>query len=145
MMGVIANAICLTYIDKTGRRLPLAWTSLGLCIDMMLIMVFTKQYANSGNKVGEGWAIAWIFLFSFIFSLGYNAIQLVYIAEIFPTALRSKGTAICAFWGTGSGLIFNQLSPKAFKGIGWRYYAVVMSCNIVAAVSFFFFFLKQKG
>ena len=56
-------------------------------------MVFSKEYANSTNKVGQGFTIAWIFLFSVIFSLGYNAIQLVYIAEIFPTALRSRATA----------------------------------------------------
>ncbi len=92
-MGVIANAICLTYIDKVGRRLPLAWTSCALVIDMILIMVFSKEYAGSINKVGQGFTIDWIFIFSFIFSLGYNAIQLVYIAEIFPTALRSRATA----------------------------------------------------
>ncbi|CAM1507952.1 Fc.00g048000.m01.CDS01 [Cosmosporella sp. VM-42] len=145
MMGFIANAICLTYIDKVGRKLPLAWTSLALAVDMMLIMVFTKEYANSSNKVGQGWTIAWIFLFSFIFSLGYNAIQLVYIAEIFPTALRSRGTSICAFLGTGFGLVFNQLSPKAFNAIGWRYYAVFMGCNLVSSAVFFLVFPETKG
>ena len=35
MMGVIANAICLTYIDKVGRKLPLAFTSCALVIDMV--------------------------------------------------------------------------------------------------------------
>ena len=145
MMGFIANAICLTYIDKVGRKLPLAWTSLALAIDMMLIMVFTKEFANTSNKIGEGWTIAWIFLFSFIFSLGFNAIQLVYIAEIFPTALRSRGTAICAFLGTGTGLIFNQLSPKAFDAIGWRYYAVFMACDVVSCAAFFLIFPETKG
>jgi len=70
MMGVIANAICLLYIDKVGRKLPLAWTSVALVVDMVLIMVFSKQYANSNNKLGQGFTIAWIFLFSIIFSLG---------------------------------------------------------------------------
>ena len=70
MMGVIANAICLTYIDKVGRRLPLAWTSCALVVDMILIMVFSKYFAGSTNKVGQGFTIAWIFLFSVIFSLG---------------------------------------------------------------------------
>lgn len=78
---------------------------------MVLVMVFTKYYAGSTNKVGQGFTVLWIFIFSIIFSLGYghrleiegvilladthryNAIQLVYIAEIFPTALRSRATA----------------------------------------------------
>ncbi|KAL6242160.1 hypothetical protein RBB50_011072 [Rhinocladiella similis] len=145
MVGVISTAICLTYIDKTGRKKPLAWVSVGLTIDMILLMVFSKYYANSDNKVGQGFTIAWIFVFSFIFSLGYNPIQLVYIAEIFPTALRSRATAICAFMGTGTGLLFNQLSPKAFARIGWRYYAVFVVCDAVAALAFFTIFPETKG
>lgn len=70
MVGVVANALCLTYVDKVGRKLPLAYTSCALVVDMVLIMVFSKYYSNSNDKVGQGFAIAWIFLFSFIFSLG---------------------------------------------------------------------------
>ncbi|CRG91958.1 Facilitated trehalose transporter Tret1 [Talaromyces islandicus] len=145
MMGPIGNAICLSYIDKVGRKLPLAWTSVALVIDMTLIMVFSKYFPGSSNRIGQGFTIAWIFSFSFIFSLGYNAIQLVYIAEIFPTALRSRATAICAFMGTGVGLLFNQLSPKAFARIGWKYYAIFVACDIVAAFCFFMFYPETQG
>ncbi|EHY53514.1 hypothetical protein HRR83_003719 [Exophiala dermatitidis] len=145
MMGVMANAVCLCYIDRVGRKLPLAWTSVALVVDMILIMVFTKQYAESTNKVGQGFTIAWIFIFSIIFSLGYNAIQLVYIAEIFPTALRSRATAICAFMGTGVGLLLNQLSPRAFKALGWKYYIVFVVCDAFAAFCFFVFYPETKG
>jgi hypothetical protein len=70
MMGPIANAICLSFIDKVGRRLPLVWTSVALVIDMTLIMVFSKYFPGGNNRIGQGFTIAWIFLFSFIFSLG---------------------------------------------------------------------------
>ena len=81
-MGFIANAICLTYIDKVGRKLPLAYTSCALVIDMILLMVFAKYFSNSNNKVGEGFTIAWIFIFSFIFSLGW-------VGQDKPQAFRS--------------------------------------------------------
>lgn len=145
MMGVIANAICLCFIDRVGRKKPLTYTNIALCIDMILIMVFTKYFSDSANKIGQGFTIAWIFVFSIIFSLGYNAIQLVYIAEIFPTPLRSRATAICAFMGTGVGLLFNQVSPMAFAGLQWRYYAVFIACDVVAAGCFFVFYPETKG
>jgi len=47
--------------------------------------------------------------------------------------------------GTGVGLLFNQLSPKAFAHIGWRYYAVFVACDAVAACSFFMFYPETKG
>ena len=110
MMGVIATAICLTYIDKVGRRFPLILSASAQTVVMALLMVFFKFYAQSNNKVGQGFTVAWIFCMSIAFSLGfvpsytaivscpdlvdrYNALQLLYIAEIFPTALRSRGTA----------------------------------------------------
>ncbi len=39
--------------------------------------------------------------------------------------------------GTGTGLLFNQLSPKAFAHISWRYYAVFVGCDALAALCFF--------
>lgn len=53
-VGVVANAICLTFVDKVGRKKPLAYTSIALCFDMALLMVFSKYYSNSTNKVGTG-------------------------------------------------------------------------------------------
>ena len=47
--------------------------------------------------------------------------------------------------GTGVGLLFNQLSPKAFAAIGWRYYAVFVGCDAVAAFSFFMFYPETRG
>ncbi|KAF1989064.1 MFS transporter [Aulographum hederae CBS 113979] len=145
MMGPIANAICLLYVDRVGRKKPLAWSCVALCINMILILVFTKEYAGSSNEVGQGFTIAWLFLFSVLFSLGFNALQLVYVSEIFPMGLRSKATAICAFFGTGVGLLFNQISPRAFDAIGYKYYAVFIACDAVAAASFFLFYPETKG
>jgi sugar porter (SP) family MFS transporter len=147
MMGPIANAICLCYIDKIGRKPPLFWVSCALTVDMVLLMVFSKYYGGTEvtNRVGQGFTIAWIFLFSFIFSLGYNANQLVYIAEIFPTALRSRATAICCFMGTGAAILLNQLSPMAFQAIGWKYYSLFIAADIFAGFCFFFFYPETKG
>jgi hypothetical protein len=47
--------------------------------------------------------------------------------------------------GTGVGLLFNQLSPKAFAAISWRYYAVFVACDVVAAFCFFVFYPETKG
>ena len=47
---------------------------------------------------------------------------------------------VCAFMGTGVGLLFNQLSPMAFAAIQWKYYAVFIACDAVAAFCFFVFY-----
>lgn len=47
--------------------------------------------------------------------------------------------------GTGVGLLFNQLSPKAFAKLPWQYYAVFVGCDALAALSFFTIYPETKG
>jgi hypothetical protein len=47
--------------------------------------------------------------------------------------------------GTAVGLLFNQLSPKAFAKLPWQYYAVFIGCDAVAAVCFFTIYPETKG
>ena len=72
MMGVVGNTICLTYIDKVNRRVPLMISASAQCVLMTLFTIFFKEFANGTNKVGQGFTIAWLFLFSIAFSLGYD-------------------------------------------------------------------------
>jgi hypothetical protein len=47
--------------------------------------------------------------------------------------------------GTSVGLLFNQLSPKAFAKLPWQYYAVFIGCDAVAALCFFTIYPETKG
>jgi hypothetical protein len=47
--------------------------------------------------------------------------------------------------GTAVGLLFNQLSPKAFAKLPWQYYAVFVGCDALAALSFFTIYPETKG
>ncbi len=47
--------------------------------------------------------------------------------------------------GTGVGLLFNQLSPRAFAKLPWQYYAVFVGCDALAAFCFFTIYPETKG
>jgi len=64
MVGPAANIICLLYVDKWGRKRTMWITGLAMACDMSIIMGLTAAYAGSDNKVGQGFTIAFIFLFS---------------------------------------------------------------------------------
>jgi MFS family permease len=144
-MGPIANAICLLFVDKWGRKKPLAYLSFALGIDMIIFTALTAHFSTGGNRLGQGFAIAMIFCFSVIFSLGYNTIQFVFQSEIFPLHLRAKGVAAATLAATTWNIVFNQASPSAFVTIGWKYYIVFVVTNIVAGVVFLVFFPETKG
>lgn len=64
MAGPIANIICLYFVDSWGRKKTLWITGIIMAIDMSLVMGLTAGYGKSDNKVGQGFTIAFIFLFS---------------------------------------------------------------------------------
>ncbi|KAG6909494.1 hypothetical protein DXG01_017216 [Tephrocybe rancida] len=94
MVGPTFNIICIAFVDKWGRKPTLWITSVAMAVDMALIMAFTAKYANSNNKVGQGFTIAFIFCFSAIYSLGYNSIHFLYPPEIMSQNMRAKGTSV---------------------------------------------------
>jgi hypothetical protein len=47
---------------------------------------------------------------------------------------------VCAFMGTAFGVLISQVSPKAIEHLGWKYFAVFMSCDAIAALTFYFYY-----
>lgn len=108
--------------------------AIALSCDMALETAVTARFAGTGNRVGNGFGVAFLFLFSIIYSLSFNSIFSVYTAEVFPTKLRARGGAIATFCNFVCQIAFNQASPTAFANVGWRYYFVFIAINLSTAI-----------
>ncbi|GLB44183.1 putative major facilitator superfamily, sugar transporter (TC 2.A.1.1) family protein [Lyophyllum shimeji] len=106
---------------------------------------FTARYAQSDNKVGQGFTIAFIFCFSIIYSLGYNSIHYRYVPEIMNQAIRAPGSSVAVCANVLINIVFNQISPRAFASIGYKYYSVFICTNLIGAVVVFMVFVETKG
>lgn len=116
-----------------------------MAIDMSLIMSLTAAFATGTNRVGQGWAIAFIFLFSIIYSMGFNSIHIIYVPEILNQAIRAQGSSLSIMCNVLINILFNQVSPIAFANIGWRYYSVFIVTNVLGAVTVWSWFPETKG
>lgn len=56
--------VCLYYVDSWGRKKTLWITGLIMAVDISIVMGLTAVYGDSTNRVGQGFTIAFIFLFS---------------------------------------------------------------------------------
>ncbi|EXJ91169.1 hypothetical protein A1O1_04278 [Capronia coronata CBS 617.96] len=145
MAGPIANMICLYFVDSWGRKRTLWISGIIMAIDMSLVMGLTAGYAKSDNKVGQGFTIAFIFLFSVIYSLGYNSIHYIYVPEIMTMAIRAKGSAVSIICNVLINIVFNQISPIAFSEVGYKYYSLFIATNVTGAIVVFLLFVETKG
>ncbi|CAE6476405.1 unnamed protein product [Rhizoctonia solani] len=143
--GPIANLISLWKVDSWGRTRSLFWGAIALVIDLTLVMTLTKFYAGTDNSVGQGFIIAFIFCYTFIYYLGFNSVTWTYGAEVLPVHIRSKGNALAAFSHFVFNIAVNQAAPTAFATIGYRFYALFIALNLCTAVMVWAYFPETKG
>ncbi|KIY69255.1 general substrate transporter [Cylindrobasidium torrendii FP15055 ss-10] len=145
LVGPIANMVCLAYIDRWGRK-PTMWiTGIVMSCNMAILMALTSQYTGTTNTTGQGATIAFIFTFSIVYSLGYNSVHYIYVPEILSQAMRARGSVVSVCCNIVINIILNQISPRAFASVGYKYYALFLSTNIVGAAVVYMVFVETKG
>jgi MFS transporter, SP family, arabinose:H+ symporter len=106
-MNLIATLLAMSVIDKLGRKTLLLIGSVGT--SACLAGVAAIFLANSHQA-----DLVWLLVgFIFFFAISQGAVIWVYISEVFPTRVRSKGQSL----GSSSHWIMNAIITKAFPSI----------------------------
>jgi len=142
LANMLAVSSAFLVVDKIGRKKLLLIGSWGSAIPLALCgyIAWTKNYPELFP-----WSIAF-FIVSFSFSQG--AVIWVYISEIFPNKVRSKGQALGSFTHWGLCAITAQLYPVILSipkiGLSLPFFWG----SIIMIIQFFvvlFFFVETKG
>ncbi|HZY79835.1 MAG TPA: sugar porter family MFS transporter [Cyclobacteriaceae bacterium] len=90
--NMIFTILAITVIDKLGRKTLLIIGSFGMIISLGLVSwsFFTQQFA--GYSV-----MLYLIIFIAFFALSQGAVIWVFISEIFPNSVRSKGQTLGSF------------------------------------------------
>ena len=102
--NLVFTILAMSLIDRAGRRRLLVIGSVGMAISLAGVA------AIFGTGTGEEWLL-WLliaFIASFAFSQG--AVIWVYLAEVFPTAVRAQGQSL----GSATHWIMNALIAWTF-------------------------------
>lgn len=103
-----------------------------------------KQYIGTGDKSGLAAALFFIFMYGACYGMFLDPPQFVWCAEIFPTVIRAKGIGLTFFAYFVGAITYTTPGALAFKNIGWRYYMVWFSCNVVSTI-IIYFFIKETS
>jgi len=146
ILGPLSNLFCLAFIiDRVKRRTMLMWGSIGMGVDIAIVMAFVAVYGGGPNKVANAFGIFFLLLFDIIFSISWNSGAPVYCTEIFPTQIRATGGAIATFWSFVIQVILAQASPTALENVRWRYYIFFLVMNLVTACAVYLFVPETMG
>ena len=137
-MNLCATLLAMTLIDKLGRKTLLLIGSAGtaLCLAGVAQIFFTQQHQSR---------LVWILVGYIFFFAPLGAVIWVYIGEIFPNTVRSKGQSL----GSSSHWIMNALISALFpvvaKTSGAYPFVFFAAMMVVQFVVVMFFYPETKG
>ena len=142
-LSIVWCTLGLAIVDKLGRVKPLIISAAGLAA-ALLVNAVQGQYFDPSNGPQLRSMVAMNFLFSFFYT-PLGIISWIYPAEIFPIEVRARGNAITTFTNWSVNLIFAQFTPLALTSIEFQYFYVFFVFNIIAFLSYWFFYPETKG
>ena len=109
-MNFFATLLAMSVIDKIGRKTLLLIGSVGTAAALAGVAeIFHTQHNQA--------MLLWLLLgFIFFFSISQGAVIWVYLSEVFPTKVRSKGQSL----GSSSHWIMNALLSLTFPWVAAR-------------------------
>ncbi|OKP10049.1 hypothetical protein PENSUB_4514 [Penicillium subrubescens] len=126
--GTIAfcsNAITTRFLtDQWGRRKMLITGLAGIVLIEIYAAVMQREFQNTNNRVGKGFAILGIYLFVVCYYGMLNSTTWLYGAEVLPIALRSKVMGLAAASHFIVNVAITEAGPSAFATIHENYYYV---------------------
>ena len=138
------NVFTALFVDSIGRRKLLLIGLAGCTIANILECAMLATYLGTDNKAGLNAAIFFIFFFVLFWACCLDATQYLYVAEIFPSPIRSQGTAVGIaglFCGT---IVVLVAGPIALDAISWKFYLVLIVPPAIEFVFVLFFFPETK-
>ena len=139
-MNLLATFLAMTVIDRVGRKTLLLIGGAGMvfCLSGVAMVFFTQQHQKM---------LVWL-LVAYIgfFAISQGAVIWVYISEVFPNRVRSKGQSL----GSSTHWIMNALIAFSFPVIEQRFggaYPFVFFAAMMALMFFvvLFTFPETKG
>ncbi len=109
-VNLLATTLGMSLVDKLGRKTLLLIGALGMAVALAGVAVVFHTQTHGGLLV---WLLVMFIIF---FAISQGSVIWVYIAEVFPSRVRSKGQSV----GSSSHWIMNAIIAGVFPLIAAR-------------------------
>lgn len=140
-----ANCITTRYLtDQWGRRKMIITGLAGIIVIEIYAAVMQREFQNTNNRVGKGFAILGIYLFVVCYYGMLNSTTWLYGAEVLPISLRSKIMGLAAASHFIVNVAVTEAGPSAFANIHENYYYVFVVCTLFFLIVAWFYFPETR-
>lgn len=145
IIALIAQFLCILYIDRFGRRWTLIGGNLGNCVTFIVACALLAKFPPEVNNTGAHWGfIIMTWLYNFSFSCTCGPLSWIIPAEVFDTRTRSKGVSLACMVSYAFNTMIGQVTPIAMESVRYRYYYLFIICNFTNAIFFWLLLPETK-
>ena len=121
-----------------------------LCASCLLLVYTAWTVAQARNRItgsaASGYAVlVFIFLYQPAYCIGYNALTYVYMVEIFPYYVRTKGLSWFQLFGRSAVMFGSFVNPIGLENADWKYLFVYVIWLVFEIVFIYFVFPETYG
>ncbi len=139
-MNLVATLVGMSLIDKLGRKTLLLIGAVGMtfCLSGVAVIFFTHQH--------QGLLVWFLVAYIAFFAISEGAVIWVYISEVFPNRVRSKGQSLgsSTHWimNFAISLVFPYFAVRFGGGYPFVFFAAMMALMFFVVL---FTFPETKG
>jgi MFS family permease len=137
-VNLVATLFGMAIIDKVGRKPLLIWGTVGGGVSLALVTWIFSANVHADLLV---WLLAGMVIFH---AFGQGAVIWVFISEIFPTAIRSKGQTLGSFTHWFMAMLISWAFPLVARELGqpgaglpFAFFAAMMVLQLFVVGVFF--------
>ncbi|EEP80107.1 predicted protein [Uncinocarpus reesii 1704] len=138
------NVFTAFFVDRLGRRFFLLTGLSGILVTLVMECWTQAVYLGTDNAGGQKAAVFFLFLFIFFWSTFLDATQFLYLAEIFPTHIRSQGMSLGMAGMFAASIIVLVSGPIALDHIKWKFFFVLICPTALHLAGVYFLYPETK-
>ncbi|KAM0297031.1 hypothetical protein ACHAPM_009900 [Fusarium culmorum] len=124
-----------TLLAKVGRRKLFLWSLAAIWVVDICITAGSAVFAKDNtNKAAAYTVVAFLYLFSPAYNLGFNGNLGLYIPEILPYRMRTKGLSFFYFVQFCFMMLSTFTVPIGLDDITWRFYIIFVGWVMIELV-----------
>jgi MFS family permease len=130
LMALVMATITPRY---PRRRMYLLCASCLLCVYTAWTIAQARNRMTGSKETGYA-VLVMIFLYKPAYNIAYNALTYVYMVEIFPYYVRTKGLSWFQLFNRCSVMLGSFTNPIGLQDLDWKFlfvYIALLSCEIV--------------
>lgn len=142
--------VCAIYFatlpDKLGRRLMFLCSLAAMWVVVISITAGSAMFAKDETNKAAGYSVVvFLYLFSPAYNFGFNGNLGLYIPEILPYFMRTRGLSFFYFVQFCFMILSQFAVPIGLEDIQWRLYPIFVGWIIVEWIVLYFLFPETKG